>query len=70
VVAFEDPVLVLADIGAPSLETAATSDTGAVMGRTLRSLHELPIAECRCDGRLPAFLEGTSQVDQQTRHVA
>ncbi|TMR94761.1 aminoglycoside 3'-phosphotransferase [Nonomuraea basaltis] len=57
VVAFEDPVLVLADVGAPSLEAAAPADIGAVLGRTLRMLHELPITECPFDGRLPAVLE-------------
>ncbi|MBG0832113.1 aminoglycoside 3'-phosphotransferase [Planomonospora sp. ID67723] len=83
VVAFEDPVLVLADVGAPSLEAAAPADVGApsleaaapadvgapsleaaapadvgaVLGRTLRMLHELPITECPFDGRLPAVLE-------------
>ncbi|WP_031173215.1 aminoglycoside 3'-phosphotransferase, partial [Streptosporangium roseum] len=57
VVAFEDPALVLADVGAPSLEAAAPTDVGAVLGRTLRMLHELPINECPFDGRLPAVLE-------------
>lgn len=28
------------------------TDVGAVLGRTLRALHELPIAECPFDGRL------------------
>jgi kanamycin kinase/aminoglycoside 3'-phosphotransferase-2 len=57
VVAFEDPVLVLADVGAPSLAAAAPTDIGAVLGRTLRALHQLPIAECPFDGRLPGVLE-------------
>ncbi|MFG6198137.1 aminoglycoside 3'-phosphotransferase [Nonomuraea sp. JJY05] len=57
VVAFHDPVLVLADVGAPSLETAAPAGIGAVLGRTLRILHELPLADCPFDGRLPAVLE-------------
>ncbi len=57
VVAFEDPVLVLADVGAPSLGAAAPTDVGAVLGRTLRALHELPIAECPFDGRLSGVLE-------------
>ncbi|MEV0236375.1 aminoglycoside 3'-phosphotransferase [Nonomuraea sp. NPDC050786] len=57
VVAFEDPVLVLADVGAPSLEAAAPADVGAVLGRTLRMLHQLPVTECPFDGRLPAVLE-------------
>jgi kanamycin kinase/aminoglycoside 3'-phosphotransferase-2 len=59
VVAFEDAVLVLADVGAPSLETAAPADMGSVLGRTLRVLHELPVAECPFDGRLPVALERT-----------
>ena len=57
VVAFDDPVLVLADVGAPSLEAAAPADIGAVLGRTLRTLHEVPITACSFDGRLPAVLE-------------
>ncbi|MET7338195.1 aminoglycoside 3'-phosphotransferase [Nonomuraea sp. NPDC005650] len=57
VVAFHDPVLVLADVGAPSLETAAPADMGAVLGRTLRMLHELPVAGCAFDGRLPSVLD-------------
>ncbi|SEG16754.1 kanamycin kinase/aminoglycoside 3'-phosphotransferase-2 [Nonomuraea solani] len=56
VVAYEDPVLVLADVAAPSLE-AAPAGMGAVLGRTLRKLHALPVAECPFDGRLPAVLE-------------
>ncbi|MEQ4721281.1 aminoglycoside 3'-phosphotransferase [Nonomuraea sp. B19D2] len=57
VLAFEDPVLVLADVGAPTLEAAAPADIGAILGRTLRMLHELPIAECPFDGRLPTVIE-------------
>ncbi|GAA1023565.1 aminoglycoside O-phosphotransferase APH(3')-IIb [Acrocarpospora pleiomorpha] len=57
VVAFEDPFLVLADVGAPSLEAAAPADLGAVLGRTLRVLHELSVAECPFDGRLSVVLE-------------
>ncbi|TKK87557.1 aminoglycoside 3'-phosphotransferase [Herbidospora galbida] len=57
VVAFDDPVLVLADVGAPSLEAAAPADVGAVLGRTLRLLHELPVAGCPFDGRLPVVLD-------------
>lgn len=57
VVAFDDPVLVLADVGAPSLEAAAPADIGTVLGRSLRTLHELPVTECPFDGRLPTVLE-------------
>ncbi|WP_406673357.1 aminoglycoside 3'-phosphotransferase [Nonomuraea sp. N2-4H] len=57
VVAFEDDVLVIADVGAPSSEAAAPADIGAVLGRTLRMLHELPVTECPFDGGLPAVLE-------------
>ncbi|WP_034386544.1 aminoglycoside 3'-phosphotransferase [Herbidospora cretacea] len=60
VVAFDDPVLVLADVGAASLEAAAPADLGdlgAVLGRTLRLLHATPVAECPFDGRLPVVLD-------------
>lgn len=57
VIAFEDGVLVLADVGAQSAEAAAPADVGAVLGRTLRTLHEISVAECPFDGRLPAVLE-------------
>lgn len=60
VVAFEDAFLVLADVGAPSLATAAPSDIGAILGRTLRAVHELPVAECPFDGRLQSVLERAS----------
>ncbi|MFC7613297.1 phosphotransferase [Actinokineospora soli] len=54
VVAFDDPVLVLADVGAPSLLSAAPADIGAVFGRTLRALHDLP--GCPFDGGLDTVL--------------
>lgn len=57
VVAFVDPFLVLADVGAPSLDTVERDDLGLVLGQTLRTLHELPVAHCPFDGRLPAVLE-------------
>lgn len=57
VVAFDDAVLVLADVSAPSVLSAASADVGAILGRTLRTLHELPVAECPFDGRLRTVLE-------------
>lgn len=56
IVAFADGVLVLADVGAPSLLRAAPADIGAVFGRTLRALHGIPVADCPFDGRLPSVL--------------
>ncbi|GAA1576822.1 aminoglycoside O-phosphotransferase APH(3')-IIb [Actinomadura kijaniata] len=57
VVAFTGGALVLADVGAPSLEGAAPADIGAVMGRALRALHTLPVPDCPFDGRLATVLE-------------
>ncbi|SEL19133.1 aminoglycoside 3'-phosphotransferase [Nonomuraea pusilla] len=58
VVAAEDDVLVLADAGLPSLEgREADPVAGAVMGRALRALHAIPVAECPFDERLDVKLE-------------
>ncbi|MFD8245267.1 APH(3') family aminoglycoside O-phosphotransferase [Nocardia sp. NPDC059691] len=60
VTAFEDDVLVLADVGAPSLSAgsggAHAASTGAVLGALLRRLHSIPVAECPFDGRLDVVL--------------
>ena len=56
IVAFDPPVLVLADVDAPSLFSASPADLGAVFGRTLRALHRLPVATCPFDGRLDTVL--------------
>ncbi|WP_343951213.1 aminoglycoside 3'-phosphotransferase [Nonomuraea longicatena] len=56
---FEDGVLVTADAGLPSLEDAGdgrAAEVGELMGRTLRALHALPVAECPFDGRLDVTL--------------
>lgn len=57
VVAFDGLVLVLADLGESSLHDASAADAGAILGRVLRTLHELPTAECPFDGRLSVMLE-------------
>lgn len=54
VVAFEDDALVTADVGWPSLERSRGK--AAVMGRTLRRLHDIPVAECPFDERLDVKL--------------
>jgi aminoglycoside phosphotransferase len=46
IVAFDEDVLVLADVGWPSLERVAPGDIGSVMGRVLRKLHAVPVEEC------------------------
>lgn len=56
ITAFDGEVLVLADVGAPSLLRAAPADIGAVFGRALRALHRLPVADCPFDARLPTVL--------------
>jgi aminoglycoside phosphotransferase len=55
VVAHRDGLLLLADVGAPSLATAP-ADVGAVHGGALRALHALPVADCPFDGGLDAVL--------------
>ncbi|TDC92950.1 aminoglycoside 3'-phosphotransferase [Actinomadura sp. 7K507] len=57
VVAFEEGLLVLADVKAPSLDGAEPASASSVMGRVLRSLHELPVSTCPFDGRLARVLE-------------
>ncbi len=52
---FEDDVLVLADAGVPSL--ANHRAPGALLGRVLRRLHEIPVSACPFDGRLDVVLE-------------
>lgn len=50
-----DRWLVLADVGAPSLESAPPTDsatTGTVLGGLLRRLHALPLADCPFDARV------------------
>ncbi|MBB5082526.1 aminoglycoside 3'-phosphotransferase [Nonomuraea endophytica] len=54
VVAFEGDVLVTADTGVETL--AASDDPGAAMGRALRELHAVPVADCPFDGRLDVLL--------------
>lgn len=56
IVAFDEDVLVLADVGWPSLERRAPADIGSVMGGVLRELHAVPIGECPFDERLPVRL--------------
>ncbi|MGR6918639.1 APH(3') family aminoglycoside O-phosphotransferase [[Actinomadura] parvosata] len=56
VVAFDGDTLVLADVAAPSLESAAPPHIGTIMGRALRDLHAVPIAECPFDERLDTRL--------------
>ncbi|MFG3440615.1 aminoglycoside 3'-phosphotransferase [Nonomuraea sp. NPDC047897] len=55
VVAFEGDALVLADAGWHSLERAP-ANAGAVMGRVLRALHDIPVGECPFDERLDVRL--------------
>ncbi len=56
IVAFDGDVLVLADVGRPSLERRAPADIGTIMGRTLRELHAVPIEECPFDEGLDVRL--------------
>ncbi|MFE3320765.1 phosphotransferase [Nocardia sp. NPDC059195] len=60
VVAFAEDVLVLADAGVGSLAGEADSTEvaaiGTQLGQTLRSLHDLPVAECPFDGGLDVTL--------------
>ncbi|NQE93431.1 aminoglycoside 3'-phosphotransferase [Nocardia terpenica] len=65
VVAFERDVLILADVGAPSLSAAADESVGATLGTVLRRLHAIPIAECPFDGRLDVVLERARHLVEQ-----
>ncbi|MFI6295537.1 phosphotransferase [Nonomuraea sp. NPDC050790] len=59
VAAFERDVLVTADTGVETLAAAESKDdpeVGAAMGRVLRALHAVPVAECPFDGRLDTLL--------------
>ncbi|GEM31990.1 hypothetical protein NN3_29970 [Nocardia neocaledoniensis NBRC 108232] len=58
VAAFAEDVLVLADTGTRSLAEATgdPAEVGALLGRTLRALHELPVADCPFDARLEVTL--------------
>ncbi|GAA4517449.1 MULTISPECIES: aminoglycoside 3'-phosphotransferase [Nonomuraea] len=56
VVAFEGDVLVLAEAGWRSLDHRPPPDAGTIMGRALRELHEIPVAECPFDERLDVKL--------------
>lgn len=54
--AFADGWLVLEDVGAPSLATVDPLLAATVMGKALKELHALPVAECPFDARIPAML--------------
>ncbi|WP_280340838.1 tetratricopeptide repeat protein [Nocardia neocaledoniensis] len=58
VAAFAEDVLVLADTGTRSLADATgdAAEVGALLGRTLRALHALPVADCPFDARLEVTL--------------
>jgi aminoglycoside phosphotransferase len=56
VVSFEGDVLVLAEAGWRSLDRKPPADYGAIMGRALRELHEVPVSECPFDERLDVKL--------------
>ncbi|MFI0419948.1 aminoglycoside 3'-phosphotransferase [Spongiactinospora sp. 9N601] len=56
IAAFDGQSLVLADVGAPSLESAAPPEIGTVMGRVLRGLHAIEVGECPFDERLDVRL--------------
>jgi kanamycin kinase/aminoglycoside 3'-phosphotransferase-2 len=56
VVAFEGDALVLADVGWRSLERRPPPGAGAIMGRVLRALHDIPVRECPFDARLDVRL--------------
>jgi aminoglycoside phosphotransferase len=55
VAAFDEDVLVLADMGVPSL-ARRSGRAGAVLGEVLRGLHGVPVAGCPFDGRLEVML--------------
>ncbi|MBF6453920.1 aminoglycoside 3'-phosphotransferase [Nocardia cyriacigeorgica] len=55
VAAFDEDVLVLADVGVPSLARRG-GRVGAVMGEALRVLHQVPVADCPFDGRLEVMV--------------
>ncbi|MEV4117146.1 APH(3') family aminoglycoside O-phosphotransferase [Nonomuraea sp. NPDC049695] len=56
VVAFDGDTLVLADVAAPSLESAAPPNIGTIMGQVLSDLHAITIGECPFDERLDVRL--------------
>ncbi|WP_199565184.1 APH(3') family aminoglycoside O-phosphotransferase [Spongiactinospora rosea] len=56
IVAFDGQSLVLADVAAPSLESAAPPEIGTLMGRILRDLHAIEVGECPFDERLDVRL--------------
>ncbi|MDA0638618.1 aminoglycoside 3'-phosphotransferase [Nonomuraea sp. MCN248] len=57
VVAFEDDVLVLAEVGWRDLERKSRPpEAGTILGGTLRALHAIPVAECPFDERLDVKL--------------
>ncbi|MFC4126697.1 phosphotransferase [Nocardia rhizosphaerae] len=58
IAAFAEDVLVLADAGAGSLAdpAGAGAEVGALLGRTLRALHALPVADCPFDAGLERTL--------------
>ncbi|MGY0500490.1 tetratricopeptide repeat protein [Nocardia sp. FBN12] len=57
VVAFAEDVLVLADAGGALAAQTDSTETGAQMGRALRALHDLPVADCPFGGGLDDTLE-------------
>ncbi len=56
VVAFAEDVLVLADAGGSLAGQGDPVEVGAQMGRVLRALHDLPVADCPFDGGLDVTL--------------
>ncbi|MBC7302054.1 MAG: tetratricopeptide repeat protein [Nocardia sp.] len=56
VAAFAEDVLVLVDAGSSLAGKADSTETGAQMGRALRALHELPVADCPFDACLDVTL--------------
>ncbi|MEU8249462.1 aminoglycoside 3'-phosphotransferase [Nonomuraea sp. NPDC048916] len=56
IVTFEGDALVLSDVGWRSLGRKAPPEAGTIMGRALRVLHGIPVAECPFDERLDVKL--------------
>ncbi|MBC6464762.1 APH(3') family aminoglycoside O-phosphotransferase [Actinomadura alba] len=56
IVAFDDDTLVLADVAAPSLASAAPPRIGTLMGQVLRDVHAIAISECPFNERLDVRL--------------
>jgi kanamycin kinase/aminoglycoside 3'-phosphotransferase-2 len=62
IIAAEDGLLVLADVGAPSVQALLDAggdpvELAAILGRTLRAIHQLPAGDCPFDGGLQVVLD-------------